>query len=118
MTIPRLDLQTVALVIRFKNSISKQLDFPIEETRFQSDSQKVLKYIANNDTRFPAFVMNELNEIGLNSTSEQRRYVPASQNPTKFCTRFILFSKSSFLQTWLNGQNPPEKQVNSINQCR
>lgn len=118
MTIPRLDLQTVALVIRFKNSISKQLDFPIEETRFQSNLQKVLKYIANNDTRFPAFVINELNEIGLNSTSEQRRYVPASQNPTKFCTRFILFSKSKFLQTWLNGQNPPEKQVNSINQCR
>ena len=39
MTIPRLDLQTVALVIRFENSISKQLDFPIDETRFQSDSQ-------------------------------------------------------------------------------
>ena len=50
-------MQTTALVIRFKNSISKQLDFPIDKTRFRSDSQIVLKYIANNDIRFPAFVM-------------------------------------------------------------
>ena len=62
MTILRLELQAATLAIRLKNTISKQLDFPIDETRFWSDSQIVLKYIANNDTRFPLFFMNRLNQ--------------------------------------------------------
>ena len=60
LTIPRLELQGTVLAIRLKNTISKQLDFPIDETRFRSDFQIVLKYIANKDTRFPVFVMNRL----------------------------------------------------------
>ena len=84
LTIPRLELQAAVLAIRLKNTISKQLDFLIDETRFWSDSQIDLKYIANKDTRFPVFVMNRLNEIRLHSTPEQWYYVPTSQNPTCF----------------------------------
>ena len=93
LTIPRLELQAAVLAIRLKNTISKQLDFSIDETRFWSDSQVVLKYIANKDTRFPVFVMNRLNEIHLHSTPEQWHYVPTSQNPADFCTRFVPFNK-------------------------
>ena len=109
LTIPRLELQAAVLAIRLKNTISKQLDFSIDETRFWSDSQVVLKYIANKDTRFPVFVMNRLNEIRLHSTPEQWHYVPTSQNPADFCTRFVPFSKLKFHQSWLL-----EQQVNSI----
>ena len=66
---------------------------------FWSDSQIVLKYIANNDTRFSVFVMNRQNEILLNLTPEQWPYVPTSQNSTDFCTCFIPFSKLKFHQS-------------------
>ena len=53
--------------------------------------------------------MNRLNEIRLHSTPEQWHYVPTSQNPADFCTRFVPFSKLKFHQSWLL-----EQQVNSI----
>ena len=87
LTIPRLKLQAAVLAIRLKNTILKQLDFPIDETRFWSNSQIVLKYIANKDTRFPVIVMNRLNEIRLHSTPEQWHYVPTSQNPAPVLSR-------------------------------
>ena len=107
-TIPRLELQAAVLTIRLKNTISKQLDFLIDETRFWSDSQVVLKYIANKDTGFPVFVMNRLNEICLHWTPEQWHYVLTSQNP------FVPFSKLKFYQSWLNGPTLLEQQVSSI----
>ena len=102
------------MAIRLKNTISKQLDFPIDETRFWSDYQVVLKYIANKDTQFPVFVMNRLNEIRLHSPPEQWHYVPTSQNPADFCTRFVPFSKLKFHQSWLNGPTLLKQQVNCI----
>ena len=79
LTIPRLELQAAVLAMRLKNTISKLLDFSIDETRFWSDSQVVLKYTVNKDTRFPVSVMNRLNEIRLLSTPEQWHYVPTSE---------------------------------------
>ena len=58
--------------------------------------------------------MNRLNEIRLHSTPEQWHYVPTSQNPADFCTRFVLFSKLKFHQSWLNGPTLLEQQDNSI----
>ena len=79
LTLPRLELQAAVLAMRLKNTISKLLDFSIDETRFWSDSQVVLKYTVNKDTRFPVSVMNRLNEIRLRSTHEQWHYVPISE---------------------------------------
>ena len=84
LTITHLELQTAVLAIRLKNTNSKQLDFPIDETRLWSDFQIVLKYIANKNTRFPVFTMNRLNEIRLHSTPEQWHYTPNSLNPADF----------------------------------
>ena len=58
--------------------------------------------------------MNRLNEIRLYSTPEQWHYVPTSQNPADFCTRFVLFSTLKFHQPWLNGPTLLKQQVNSI----
>ena len=58
--------------------------------------------------------MNRLNEVRLHSTSEQWHYVPTSQNPVDFRTRFVSFSKLKFHQSWLNGPTLLEQQVNSI----
>ena len=71
LTLPHLELQVAVLAIRLKSTISKQLDFPLNETRFWSDTQIVLKQNANKDTQFPVFVMNRLNKIRLHLTPEQ-----------------------------------------------
>ena len=105
MTVPRLELQTALLAIHLKNTIPKQLDFCINETRFRSDSQIVLKYIANNDTRFPLFATNMLNEIRVNLAPEQWHYVPTSQNPVGFCTRFMPFNKLKFPSAMVKWSN-------------
>ena len=87
MTILRLELEVAVLAIRLKSIISKQLDF---------------------------FVMNRLNEICSHSTPAQWHYVPTSENPADFLTRFVLFCKLKFHQSWLNGLTLLEQQVNSI----
>ena len=84
LTITRLELQAAVLAIRLKNTDSKQLDFPIDETRLWSDSQIVLRYIANKNTQFPVFIMDRLNEIRLHSTPEQWHYAPDSLNPADY----------------------------------
>ena len=58
--------------------------------------------------------MNRLNEIRLHLPPEQWHYVPTSQNPADFCTRFVPFSKLKFHQSWLSGPTLLEQQVNSI----
>ena len=78
LAIPRLELQAAVLSSRLKSTISKKLDFPIDETRFWSDSQLVLKYIANKDTQFLVFFMNRLNKTRLHLTPEEWHDVPTS----------------------------------------
>ena len=87
LTILRLELEVAVLAICLKNIISKQLDF---------------------------FVMNTINEICPHSTPEQWHYVPTSENPADFLTRFVQFCKLKFDESWLNGLTLLEQQVNSI----
>ena len=58
--------------------------------------------------------MSRINEVRLNSTPNQWHYVPTSQNPADISTCFISFSKLSIHQSWLNGPNLLEQQVNFI----
>ena len=57
--------------------------------------------------------MSRLNEIRLHSTPKQWHYIGTSQNYAELCTRFVPFSKLKFHQSWLNGPNLLEQQVNS-----
>ena len=77
-TIPFLELHAAVLAVPMKNTICEQLDFPIDKFQFWSDSQIVIKYICNNDKRFPIFVMNRLSEIRLHSSPNQWIYIPTS----------------------------------------
>ena len=58
--------------------------------------------------------MNRLNKTRLHQTPERWNYVPTSQNPADFCTRFVLLSNLNFHQSWLNGPTLLEQQLNSI----
>jgi len=103
LTIPKLELQAAVIATRLKETILQRLQVPDGCIYFWSDSKTVLKYINNENRRFPTFVMHRVNEIRLNSPKESWRFVPGLKNPADHCTRYTNFSDLQSLTNWLNG---------------
>ena len=62
-TIPRLELQAAVLAARLSKTILRELDLPVCQTFFWSDSMTSLQYIKNETRRFQTFVANRVAEI-------------------------------------------------------
>lgn len=62
-TIPRLELMAAVLVVKMDKMMRSELDFKIRESVFWTDSTILLRYIANQDKRFPTFVANRVSLI-------------------------------------------------------
>lgn len=60
MTIPRLELTAAATAARLSNMILKEIDLPIDNVMFWTDSTCVLSYISNQEKRFKTFVANKI----------------------------------------------------------
>ena len=59
-TIPRLELQAAVLAVKIDTYLRQVLDLHIIHSMFWSDSEIVLKYIANESRRFHVFVANRV----------------------------------------------------------
>ena len=102
-TIPRLELLAAVCALRLDEILRRELEFPIGESYFWSDSTAVLQSIYNSRKRFPVFVANRLAEIERKSKIASWRYVPSEINPADEVSRGVkseLFVKSS---DWLQG---------------
>ena len=60
MTVPRLELSAAVLAVQLDQSMREELDIPITQSTFWSDSTCVLQYIRNQLRRFHTFVSNRL----------------------------------------------------------
>ena len=102
VTIPRLELCAAVLGIEIANIIKKQMDIPIGDFHFYTDSRVVLGYICNNTRRFYTYVSNRVEKIRNTSAPEQWSYVPSEYNPADEATRS---SSNRTLRdsTWLTG---------------
>ncbi|KAK3745259.1 hypothetical protein QZH41_010889 [Actinostola sp. cb2023] len=80
-SIPRLELQAAVLATRLNNTVCGELEEPIDETHFWSDSMTTLQYVRNKTRRFHTFVSNRLTEIHESTSPEQWHFVPGLQNP-------------------------------------
>lgn len=80
-TIPKLELKAAVIASRLKDAIVPNLTVSEDRIFFWSDSKATLKYIKNEKRRFPAFVMQRVNEIRLNSSPSAWRFVPGNLNP-------------------------------------
>jgi len=67
MTAPRLELSAAVLFVQLDQSIREELDIPISQLTFWSDSTCVLQYIRNQSQHFHTFVANRLSVIHENS---------------------------------------------------
>lgn len=63
VTIPRLELTAAVLAVRVDLMLRSELQIPLQESVFWTDSTSVLKHIKNEDKRFHTFVANRVTTI-------------------------------------------------------
>ena len=103
MTVPRLELSAAVLAVQLDRTVREELDIPISESTFWSDSTCVLQYIKNQSKRFHTFVANRLSVIHENSAPHQWRHVSSAHNPADEVTRGLTVDEMSASSKWLSG---------------
>jgi hypothetical protein len=102
-SIPRLELQAAVLSTRMNKMLRQELDLPIQESRYWTDSEIVLHYLKNRTRRFQTFVANRIEEIKENSLLEEWSHVPGTQNPADDASRGKDPTDLSLDHRWLHG---------------
>ena len=80
VTVPRLELTAAATATRVSNMILREIDLPINEVVYWTDSTCVLAYISNQDRRFKTFVANKIALIRETTQPSQWKYVNTQLN--------------------------------------
>lgn len=86
-TIPRLELTAATVAVRTDKMLKSELDVPIDETVFWTDSMAVIRDIRNTSSRFHTFVANRLAVIHEGSLPDDWRYINTEQNPADLALR-------------------------------
>ena len=103
MTVPRLELSAAVLAVQLDQTVREELDIPVSQSTFWTDSTCVLQYIRNQSKRFHTFVANRLSVINDNSAPHQWRHVSSGLNPADEVTRGLSVDEMSASSKWLNG---------------
>ncbi|XP_038047534.1 uncharacterized protein LOC119721530 [Patiria miniata] len=102
MTIPRLELMGATLSVKLDAVVRRELDVPLEDSVFWTDSTIVLQYVKNEERRFLTFVANRVAVIHSGSSPSQRYHVESRLNPADDVTRGQT-AKELLAERWLNG---------------
>ena len=103
ITIPRLELSAAVVSVKLDNMIRRELDLPIEESIFWSDSASVIQLIQNQSKRFQTFVANRLSIIHDGLSPDQWRYVDSRSNPADDASRGLTAEQLIRNKRWLHG---------------
>ncbi|XP_041366820.1 uncharacterized protein LOC121381553 [Gigantopelta aegis] len=101
-TIPRLELCAAVLAVDIAELLSKQLDIPLNDFHYYTDSRIILGYIHNQTRRCYVYISNQVQRIRQSSKSEQWRYVSTNSNPADQATRSV-HASLMYSCDWLNG---------------
>ncbi|XP_038134457.1 uncharacterized protein LOC119779029 [Cyprinodon tularosa] len=102
-TIPRLELTAAALAVKVDVMLKKELQLPLTESKFWTDSTAVLKYLANENIRFKTFVANGIAIILQASNVHQWSYVNTKLNPADCASRGQAVSAFIKNDVWIAG---------------
>jgi transposase InsO family protein len=102
-TIPRLELTAATTAVKMNYLIVKELDYPVDDTYFWTDSTAVLRYIRNETSRYKTFVANRVASILDGSTTEQWNHVPTKENPADDASRGLPVDQFLKNQRWTDG---------------
>ena len=103
MTVPRLELSAAVLAVQLDKSVREELDVPITQSIYWSDSTCVLQYIRNQSKKFHTFVANRLSVIHENSAPHQWRHIGSELNPADEVSRSLTVEEMCANSKWLNG---------------
>ena len=103
MSIPRLELAAAVVAVKLNCLIRSELEYPIHDTIYWTDSTVVLQYIHNESRRFHTFVANRVAMIHEESTPRQWRHVGTCVNPADIASRGAKGSELHKLELWLHG---------------
>ena len=103
VTIPRLELTAAVVAVKMDRMIRQELQVPLQESVFWTDSTTVLRYLSNESTRFKTFVANRVTTIREHSQPTQWRYVNSALNPADQASRGLTAEKFIQSKTWTQG---------------
>ena len=103
ITIPRLEVSAAVLASRLDKIIRREIDLPIHESVFWTDSTCVMNYIRSNDKRFHTFVANRVAIIHDGSSPSQWRYVNTEANPVDDASRGLAVDSLIKKNRWIRG---------------
>ena len=103
-TIPRIELNAAKLAVILYLKLCKELNLPLSQIYFWSDSSIVLSYIYSDDGRFQRYVANRIAFIRNHTDANKWRHVPGNLNPCDILSRGIT-SAESFREnsSWFHG---------------
>ena len=84
LTIPKLELQAAVLAVRLKEAIVTETNVKPNSIYFWSDSRTVVKYICNEISYFPPYIMYQVNKIWRHSNIENWRYFKTISTKSDF----------------------------------
>ncbi|XP_064647116.1 uncharacterized protein LOC135499969 [Lineus longissimus] len=102
-SIPRLELQAARLAVRICQTIQDEITYNISSLVFWTDSQTVLKYIANDSRRFNVYVANRVAEIRDVTSVDQWRHCPGVENPADDASRGLSPMDMNMQHRWFRG---------------
>ena len=87
VTIPGLKLSAAVEASRLNKTFRKEIDIPVDESVFWTDSSCVISYIQTNEKRFHTFVANRIAIIHNATSASQWKYVNSEGNPADDASR-------------------------------
>ena len=103
ITIPRLELPAAVLATKLDKSIKREIDIPINDSVFWTDSTSVLSYIASQDKRFHTFVANRVSSIHEASSPLLWNYVDTKSNQADDASKGLQVEELLKKKRWLQG---------------
>ncbi|XP_038077334.1 uncharacterized protein LOC119745182 [Patiria miniata] len=103
MTIPRMELTAATIAVRLGKVLTQELDCDIHGTYYWTDSMTVLRYLANDSSRFQTFVANRIAIIRDASCLQQWKYVNTKFNPADCATRGQSVKRFLQCSMWFEG---------------
>ncbi|XP_031425669.1 uncharacterized protein LOC116220856 [Clupea harengus] len=125
ITVPRLELAAAALLVKVDRMLRGELHLDLKPSCFWTDSQTVLKYIANDRARYKTYVANRVSLIRDNTDLSQWRYVSSKDNPADDSSRGLNAGRFMEQRRWIHAPEflwntkeswPEEEVLDSVSQ--
>ncbi len=102
MTIPRIELSAATISVRLDKMAKRELEIPIDDSMFWTDSISVLRYVENQNKLVITFVANRIGMIRDGSCPPQWKHVDGKTNPADDASSL---SADNFLNNtrWIKG---------------